>query len=57
MECKSEPVEIDLDCLSKEELIVLISYAHQHDLTFNQALVDILTKFLSSSAHDSSVKI
>jgi len=39
---KMETIEIDLDCLSKEGLLTLIQYAHEKDLTFNQAIVSIL---------------
>lgn len=43
----TEALEIDLEGFSKTELIHIITYAHEREMTFNQAIVDLLTKALS----------
>lgn len=40
-----EEIEIDLNEFSKEELINIIHAANQKDMTFEDFLVDALTKF------------
>jgi hypothetical protein len=39
-------LDIDLNDFDKEQLIKIISYAHERDLTFNQTVVELLTKFI-----------
>lgn len=46
---KMETIEIDLDCLSKEGLLTLIQYAHEKDLTFNEAIVSILKSYIKTN--------
>ncbi len=41
-------LEIDLEDLDKAHLISVIMYAHEHDITFNEAMVKILSLFLES---------
>jgi hypothetical protein len=48
-EQKMETIELDLDCLSKEGLLNLIQYAHEKDLTFNEAIVSILTEYIKTN--------
>jgi hypothetical protein len=47
MNSKTETIEIDLSDFSKEDLISLITHAHEKNLTFNELIVQILTDFLS----------
>lgn len=39
-------LDIDLNHFDKEQLIKIISYAHERDLTFNETVVELLTKFI-----------
>lgn len=39
-------LDINLNDFDKEQLIKIISYAHERDLTFNQTVVELLTKFI-----------
>lgn len=39
-------LDIDLNDFDKEQLIKIISYAHERDLTFNETIVELLTKFI-----------
>lgn len=39
-------LDIDLNNFDKEQLIKLISYAHERDLTFNETVVELLKKFI-----------
>lgn len=39
-------LDIDLNDFDKEQLIKIISYAHERDLTFNETVVELLTKFI-----------
>lgn len=39
-------LDIDLNDFDKEQLIKIISYAHARDLTFNETVVELLTKFI-----------
>lgn len=41
-------LEIDLESLDKAQLIHVIMFAHEHDITFNEAIVRILSLFLES---------
>lgn len=43
---KTETLEINLEEYDKELLIFLIKFAHERDLTFNEAFVDILKRSL-----------
>jgi len=45
-ETNDSVIEIDLECYSKDELIKLISYTHSHDITFNEAIVKVLTSYI-----------
>ena len=49
LEQKMETIELDLECLSKEGLLTLIQYAHEKDLTFNEAIVSILTEYIKTN--------
>jgi hypothetical protein len=40
---------INLQDYSKELLIELILYAHENELTFNEAIVSLLKKFLEEA--------
>ena len=40
------PVDIDLDTFSKEELINLIIYSNNRNITFNEAIVQILSEYI-----------
>jgi CRISPR/Cas system CSM-associated protein Csm2 small subunit len=42
-------LDIDLSSLDKEQLITLILYAHNRDITFNQAFVEILEKIIENN--------
>jgi len=42
MDEQTETLDINLDLLSKEDLIKFINYAHLNDYTFNQAVVEAL---------------
>ena len=44
-----EEVEIDLNEFSKEELISIITAANEKDMTFEDFLVDTLTKFCDAN--------
>lgn len=44
-----EEIEIDLNEFSKEELINIIHAANQQDMTFEDFLVDTLTKFCDAN--------
>ena len=44
-----EEIEIDLNEFSKEELINIIHAANQQDMTFEDFLVDTLTKFCEAN--------
>ena len=39
-------LDIDLNDFDKEQLIKIINYAHERDLTFNETVVELLTKFI-----------
>jgi hypothetical protein len=39
-------LDIDLNDFDKEHLIKIINYAHERDLTFNETIVELLTKFV-----------
>jgi hypothetical protein len=39
-------LDIDLNDFDKEQLIKIINYAHERDLTFNETIVELLTKFI-----------
>lgn len=41
-------LEIDLEDLDKAQLIRIIMFAHEHDITFNEAMVRILSSFIES---------
>lgn len=43
---KTETLDINLEEYDKDLLIKLIKYAHERDLTFNEAIVEILKSFL-----------
>jgi hypothetical protein len=47
MKQNTVPFELDLNEFPKDLLIEFIIYAHEKDLTFNQALVKLLEDFLS----------
>lgn len=44
-EQKTSEIEFDLEDFGKEDLIHFIKYAHERNITFNEALVEILSKF------------
>jgi hypothetical protein len=48
-EQKTETIELDLDSFSKEALLNLIQYAHKNDLTFNEAIVRLLTQIVNTT--------
>lgn len=52
MKNKTETVEIDLNEFSKEHLILLITHAHEKNLTFNELITQLLTNFLSQQTED-----
>jgi len=41
-------IEINLDEYTKVELIALINYAHRNNLTFNEAIVNVIKSFLNT---------
>lgn len=41
---KTHSIEINLSEYDKELLIALVCYAHERDLTFNEAIVEILIR-------------
>ena len=41
-------LEIDLEVIDKAQLIRVIMFAHEHNITFNEAIVRILSLFLES---------
>jgi hypothetical protein len=41
-------LEIDLEDFDKAQLIRIIMYAHENDITFNETIVKILTSFLEN---------
>ena len=41
-------LEIDLEDFDKAQLIRIIMFAHEHDISFNEAMVRILSLFLES---------
>lgn len=43
---KNEIFELDLDQVPKDLLIRLVIFAHENNLTFNEALVKLLTDYL-----------
>lgn len=47
MNDKTAQIEIDLSEFNKDILITLIQYAHERNLTFNEAIVELLKKFLN----------
>lgn len=47
MEEKTETIELNLEEMSKKELINLILFAHKHDYTFNQAIVKAIEGILA----------
>jgi hypothetical protein len=49
IEQKMKTIELDLDSFSKEGLLTLIQYAHEKDLTFNEAIVSILTEYIKTN--------
>lgn len=48
MNSKTETLQIDLDQIPKDLLIRLIIFTHENNLTFNEALVNLLTDYLPS---------
>jgi hypothetical protein len=44
-----ETIELNLDSMSKESLLTLIEYAHKKNLTFNEAIVSILSEYIKSN--------
>jgi hypothetical protein len=46
MNNKTETLEIDLSEYPKDLLIRMILFAHENNLTFNEAVVKILTDYL-----------
>ena len=44
---KTECIEINLQEYTKDELIVMISYMHVNNLTFNEALVKLIKSYLN----------
>jgi hypothetical protein len=45
---KTSSLDIDLNLLDKEQLIAIILYAHEHDITFNESIVRILELFIEN---------
>ena len=41
-------LEIDLEDFDKAQLIRIIMYAHDHDISFNEAMVRILSSFIEN---------
>jgi hypothetical protein len=48
MNNKTESLDINLNEFSKENLILLITSAHERNLTFNELIIQLLTDFLST---------
>jgi hypothetical protein len=44
---KTECIEINLQEYTKDELIVMISYMHGNNLTFNEALAKLIKSYLN----------
>jgi hypothetical protein len=47
---KTETFDINLEQYDKDLLIALIRYAHERDLTFNEAIVQILKFYLAQES-------
>jgi peptide subunit release factor 1 (eRF1) len=52
MEEKTESIELNLEEMSKKDLINLILFAHKHDYTFNQAIVKALEGILAQEENN-----
>jgi hypothetical protein len=52
-----EEIEIDLDEFSKEDLINIIVAANKQDMTFEEFLVDTLTKFCEAHKDKDEVPV
>lgn len=48
-------IDIDLNEFNKEQLIKIILFAHERDITFNKAIEEILIKFLDFSETDEDI--
>lgn len=44
-------LDIDLEEFDKQTLISLINYCHEHNITFNEGIVDILTNFVNENSY------
>lgn len=53
---KTGTIDIDLNDLDKEHLIQIILFAHERDITFNEAFQKILEMFLDySKNHEDNI--
>lgn len=42
------PIDFDLNSLTKEQLITFILFAHENNITFNEAFVKALESFIDT---------
>lgn len=49
-------IDIDLNELDKEQLIKIILFAHEKDITFNKAIEELLIKFLNFSETNEDIE-
>jgi hypothetical protein len=47
-------LEIDLNEFDKETLIHLIIYAHDNNITFNEAIIQVIQQFLNTNINADS---
>jgi hypothetical protein len=52
---KTESIDLDLSSYEKEVLINLITYAHERNITFNEAVVEIIKNFLDQNQYEKSM--
>jgi len=53
---KTGTIDIDLNDFDKEHLIQIILFAHERDITFNEAFEKILEMFLDYSKSHEDIK-
>jgi len=51
METQMTTLDIDLEEFDKQTLIILINYCHEHNITFNQGIVNILTSYVNENTY------
>jgi hypothetical protein len=57
MNTKTNSLEIDFSDYPKDLLIRFIIFAHENDLTFNQALVKLLTDYLPKIESENQLQL